>query len=114
MDVVLTYEYASREVLIVLATPAYAQRLLIDELKAAIGVPNWGCPACGPGDITNNVLHYEVSEYVLGAWTPVLRTHGVLVMARNDLGASRPMPAARMSFPRVSRCGGRHVRSVGG
>ena len=34
-----------------------------------------------------------MSEYVLHGWTPVLRTHGVLVMARNDLVASRPMPA---------------------
>jgi hypothetical protein len=33
-----------------------------------------------------------VSEYVLRGWTPVLRTHGVLVMARNDLAASRPVP----------------------
>ena len=35
----------------------------------------------------------QVSEYVLRGWTPVLRTHGVLVMARNDLVASRPVPA---------------------
>jgi hypothetical protein len=71
--------------------------LLIDELKAArppvviydatsIGLPFWD-------GITNNVRHYEVSEYVLRGWTPVLRTHGVLVMARNDLVASTPVPA---------------------
>jgi hypothetical protein len=51
-----------------------------------IGWTNWD-------GITNNVRHYDVSEYVLGGWTPVLRTHGVLVMARNDLIASRPVPA---------------------
>ena len=73
-----------------------AQRLLIDELKTAqppvviydaisIGRPGWD-------GIANNVRHYEVSEYVLRGWTPVLRTHGVLVMARNDLAASRPVP----------------------
>jgi hypothetical protein len=83
---------------------AHAQRLLIDELKAArppvviydsssIGVPAWGEVRA----ITNNVRHYEVSEYVLRGWTPVLRTHGVLVMARNDLVASRPMPALSTS-----------------
>ena len=55
----------------------------------SIGVPVWG----EVGAITNNVRHYEVSEYVLRGWTPVLRTHGVLVMARNDLVASRPVPA---------------------
>jgi hypothetical protein len=93
-----------REVLIALAMNAHAQRLLIDELKAArppvviydsssIGVPAWGEVRA----ITNNVRHYEVSEYVLRGWTPVLRTHGVLVMARNDLVASRPMPALSTS-----------------
>ena len=66
-----------REVLIALAMPASGQRLLIDELKAARppGVPNWGCPACGPGDITNKVRYYEVREYVLRGWTPVLRSY---------------------------------------
>jgi hypothetical protein len=80
-----------------MAIPEYAQRLLIDELKAvrpavviydsdSIGMPIWD-------GITNDVRHYEVSEYVLRGWTPVLRTHGLLVMARNDLAASRPVPA---------------------
>ena len=43
--------------------------------------------------ITSDVRHYEVSEYVLRGWTPVLRTHGILVMARNDLAATKPLPA---------------------
>ena len=84
----------------VLAIPARAQQLLIDELKAvrppvviydsrSIGVPGWGEYHA----IMNNVRHYEVSEYILRGWTPVLSTHGVLVMARNDLVASTPMPA---------------------
>jgi hypothetical protein len=87
----------TRFIHIVMAIPEYAQRLLIDELKAArppvviydatsIGMPSWD-------GITSDVRHYEVSEYVLRGWTPVLRTHGVLVMARNDLVASRPVPA---------------------
>jgi hypothetical protein len=43
--------------------------------------------------VPSNRFIHVVSEYVLHGWTPVLRTHGVLVMARNDLVASRPMPA---------------------
>ncbi len=80
-----------------MAIPAYAQRLLIDELKAvrpavviydatSIGMPIWD-------GITSDVRHYEVSEYILRGWTPVLRTHGILVMARNDLAATKPLPA---------------------
>jgi hypothetical protein len=88
---------ATRFIGLSMAESLYAQRLLIDELEAArppvviydatsIGMPGWD-------GIANNVRHYEVSEYVLRGWTPVLRTHGVLVMARNDLAASRPVPA---------------------
>ncbi len=82
-----------------IAFSEHAQRLLIDELKVSrppvvihdfyaatkIGWGNWD-------DITVDVRHYDVSEYILRGWTPVLRTHGFLVMARNDL-ASRPVPA---------------------
>jgi hypothetical protein len=50
----------------------------------SIGMPIWD-------GITNNVRAYGVSEYILRGWTPVLRTHGVLVMARNDL-VSRRVP----------------------
>ena len=92
----------TRFIYVVAAMNAHAQRLLIDELKAArppvviydassIGVPAWGGTA--NDNIANNVRHYDVSDYILRGWTPVLRTHGVLVMARNDLVASTPMPA---------------------
>ena len=80
-----------------MAIREHAQRLLIDELKAvrpavviydatSIGMPIWD-------GITSDVRHYDVSEYILRGWTPVLRTHGVLVMARNDLVATKPVPA---------------------
>lgn len=80
-----------------MAIPTYAQQLLIGELKTvrppvviydstAFGLPVWD-------GISSNVRHYEVSEYILHGWTPVLRTHGVLVMARNDLVAAKPAPA---------------------
>lgn len=87
----------TRFVHVSMAISQYAQRLLIADLKASrppvviydadsIGMPAWD-------GITNNVRHYEVSEYVLHDWTPVLRTHGVLVMVRNDLVAATPLPA---------------------
>jgi hypothetical protein len=87
----------TRFIAVSLAIPENAQRMLIDELKAArppvviydatsFGAPTWD-------GITSDVRHYDVSEYVLHGWTPVLRTHGVLVMARDDLVASMPAPA---------------------
>lgn len=48
----------------------------------SIGMPIWD-------GITNNVRTYAASEYILRGWTPMLRTHGVLVMARNDLVSKR-------------------------
>jgi hypothetical protein len=85
-----------------LALNVPGQRLLIDELKTArppvviYDATTMGASAHGgtpENNITNGVRHYEVSEYLLRGWTPVLRTHGVLVMARNDLVGSRPLPA---------------------
>ena len=92
----------TRFINVALASNAGGQRLLIDELKTArppvviydattIGASAWG--GAFDDNIANNVRHYDVSEYLLRGWTPVLRTHGVLVMARNDLVASRPIPA---------------------
>jgi hypothetical protein len=80
-----------------MAQTEYSQQLLIDELKAVrppvviydatkMGMPVWD-------GITNNIRHYDVSEFVLNGWTPVLRTHDVLVMARNDLVSSTPVPS---------------------
>ncbi len=94
-------EPGTRFIHIVTAIPEYAQRLLINELKAvrppvviydatSIGLSAWD-------GITNNVRHYDVSAYVLRGWTPVLRTHGILVMARNDLAVSSPVP--RLTTP---------------
>jgi hypothetical protein len=92
----------TRFINVALASNAPGQRLLIDELKAArppvviydattMGASAWG--GTPNNNIANNVRHYDLSEYLLRGWTPVLRTHGVLVMARNDLVASRPLPA---------------------
>jgi hypothetical protein len=94
---VLGREPGTRFVQVSMAQPEYAQQLLINELKVSrpavviydadkIGMAGWDL-------ITNNIRHYDVSEYLLSGWTPVLRTHGVLVMARNDLVASTPAPS---------------------
>lgn len=47
------------------------------------GLPSWD-------RISNPVRHYLVADFILSHWTPVLRTHGVLVMLRNDLAGNRP------------------------
>jgi hypothetical protein len=85
---------ASRFVNIGLAMTPYAQELLIGDLRrsrppvvvfdsTAMGLPSWD-------GIRNNVRSYEVSQYLLSGWTPVLRTHGELLLLRNDLMARRP------------------------
>ncbi|RNM13798.1 hypothetical protein [Nocardioides pocheonensis] len=44
--------------------------------------------------VSNQVRHYLVSDFVLSGWTPVVRSHGMLFLLRNDLVRSRPaLPA---------------------
>jgi hypothetical protein len=88
----------------------YAQRELIDDLKASrppvviydATSNDFATPDGLPLDVigyssydgfSSTVRNYDVSEYVLRGWAPVVRTHRVLVMARNDLAVSRPAPA---------------------
>lgn len=76
-----------------MAVPEFAQEDLIDQLEedppalvafdAVIGLPAWDY-------VANEIRHYEVSQYLLDGWTPVLSTHGMLFMLRNDLLADRP------------------------
>jgi hypothetical protein len=93
---------ASRFTHIDMANTPYAMRLVIDDLKrsrppvvifdsTATGLPSWD-------GVANNIRHYEVSQYVLRGWTPILRTHGELLLLRNDLMAGRP-PVPRLSVP---------------
>jgi len=82
---------------VALAETPHAQRLLIGELERSrppvvifdstqMGLPSWDW-------ITNNVRHYVLSQYLLQNWTPVLRTHGNLILVRRDLAvANRPAP----------------------
>ena len=81
-----------------MAIPPYAQEILIDELRESrppvvvfdstrIGLPSWD-------EIANDVRHYEVSEYILDHWVPVVRTHGNLILVREDLyRPEQPVPA---------------------
>ena len=51
--------------------------------------------------VHNNIRHYEVSQYLLRGWQPILRTHGELLLLRNDLMARRP-PVPRLIVPPVT------------
>lgn len=59
-----------------------------------IGLPVWD-------DIENPVRSFIVSQYVLDNWTPILETHGVLFLLRNDLLRSRPA-TPHLSTPPVT------------
>ena len=93
---------ASRFVHISLANTPYGMHVVIDDLKrgrppvvvfdsTTIGLPSWD-------GVANNIRHYEISQYLLRGWTPVLRTHGELLLLRNDLYPGRP-PVPRLSVP---------------
>jgi hypothetical protein len=98
----LSREPATRFVHVSMAIPPYAQRLLIEDLQRSrppvvifdsdrMGMPAWD-------DIHNDVRHYQVSDYVLDGWVPVLRTHGNLLLVRRDL--MRPgLPIPTLSQP---------------
>ena len=76
-----------------LSLPERSQQAVIDDLRrsrpplvsfnAAFGMPAWDAV---PGE----VRYFRISEYVLNGWTPIMSTHGVLFLLRNDLVASRP------------------------
>jgi hypothetical protein len=76
------------------AIPESAQKLLISDLRRSrprliafndsiVGLPSWD-------GIANNVRHFQVSQYVLDHWTPVLGVDSFLFLLRNDLIGSRP------------------------
>jgi hypothetical protein len=78
-----------------MAQSEYAQGLLIGQLRKArpslvvfddlglFGLPSWDL-------VRNNVRHYQVAQYLLDGWTPIVRSDSVLFMLRNDLVASMP------------------------
>jgi hypothetical protein len=96
----------TRFVHVSMAIPESAQDLLIGELKksrpplvaldsANIGFARWDGPE-------PEVRHFVVAQYVLDGYTPLVRTHGILIMLRRDLAAGAPaMPRLRVA-PRTS------------
>ncbi len=96
---------ASRFVHVSMALTPYTQQLVIDSLRQSrppvvifesdtIGLWQWD-------GVDNNVRHYDVSQYLLDNYRPVLLTHGVLLLLRDDLMASRP-PVPRLREQPVS------------
>ncbi len=78
-----------------MAIPEFTQEIVIDQLEksrpelvvfdAPFGLPGWDGPH-------NEVRHYTLSQYLLDGWTPVLRTHYVLFLVRNDKLDDLPEP----------------------
>ena len=96
---------ASPFVHVSMAMTPYAQQLLVGSLRHSRppvvifdsntkGVPRWDF-------IRNDIRHYDVSQYLLSNYQPVLQTHGLLLLLRNDLMARRP-PLPRLGVPAVS------------
>jgi hypothetical protein len=52
--------------------------------------------------ITPDVRHYELSQYILDGWAPVLRTHGYLLLLRKDLLARSPALPALSAPPQTT------------
>ncbi len=83
-----------------LAIPAFAQRLLVSELAQARptvvifddkvnGLPLWD-------QVSNMIRHYDVSQYILDHYVPLVDADGTLVMLRADLMShAAPLPALR-------------------
>jgi hypothetical protein len=89
------------------AIPESAQQMLIGDLRRShpamiafndriVGLPAWDL-------IPNEVRHFEVSQYVLDHWTPVLETHTFLFLLRNDLMAHRPPVPHLSQMPITAR-----------
>jgi hypothetical protein len=57
-------------------------KLVVFSSSPAFGLPSWD-------GISNQVRHYDVSQYILDHYRPVLESHTFVLMARNDL--ARPV-----------------------
>jgi hypothetical protein len=56
-------------------------KLVVFSSSPAFGLPAWD-------GISNQVRHYDVSQYILDHYRPVLDSHSFVLMARNDLAQS--------------------------
>jgi hypothetical protein len=57
-------------------------KLVVFSSSPAFGLPSWD-------NIPNQVRHYDVSQYILDHYRPILESHTFVLMARNDL--ARPV-----------------------
>ena len=76
-----------------MAVPEFSQEDLVDSSRRirrrwSRSTPPFGLPAWD--GVSNEVRHFEVSQYLLDGWTPILSSRDVLFMLRNDLLADRP------------------------
>jgi hypothetical protein len=89
-----------------MAIPEFTQEIVISELEksrpalvvfhAPFGLPAWDGPH-------NEVRHFTLSQYLLDGWTPLLGTHDVLFLIRNDLVGSVPDPPTLKNGPELTR-----------
>lgn len=76
-----------------MAIGEFSQEIAVRQLKesrpevvvfdAGFGLPVWDGPH-------NQVRHFAISSYLLHGWTPVVRSHNVMFLLRNDLVKSMP------------------------
>ena len=102
----LQRDNATSFVSVSMAESEYSQKIVIDQLaksKPALvtfddddfGLPVWDGPR-------NEVRHFQISQYLLDGWTPILRSHSVLFMVRNDLLAGAPSVPALSEAPQTT------------
>jgi hypothetical protein len=87
-----------------MAQPALAQQQLISQLEQSkpkvvifnsppsIGLPAWD-------GITNMVRHYEVSQYLLDNYRPLMSIDGQLLFIRDSVGRLAPLPTGLSQAP---------------
>ena len=93
----LDYQPATRYYHVSMAIARESQLHLVSELQKSrprfvvydepdFGLPDWDL-------LTNAVRHYEVSQYLLDHYKPLLLLHGFVIMVRNDIDpATLPPP----------------------
>ena len=97
---------ASSFIHVSMAEPEFSQKMVIDQLRKTrpalvafdetkFGLPEWDGPR-------NNVRHFEIGQYLLDGWTPVLRSHTVLFLLRNDLVSTMPSIPTLSTPPQTS------------
>lgn len=101
LDSSTTYYHVS------MAVPEFSQDDLVRQLEkdppalvafdspSGFGLPSWD-------GVSNQIRHFAVSQYLLDGWTPVLSTHGVIFLLRNDLLTDRTALPELTQAPRTT------------